>query len=84
MRLLRVLPKIGLTIVLGVTIVPSARAGGTNDERFAGLQLYAAGQYRDSDPLLRPGARPPQARSRDLAQARLVLPALERAAECTR
>ena len=37
MRLPRVVPKIGLMIVLGVTIVQSARAGGTNDARSTGL-----------------------------------------------
>jgi tetratricopeptide (TPR) repeat protein len=50
MRLPWVLPKICLIIVLGATFVPSARAGGTNDDRFTGLQLYAAGQYQAAIP----------------------------------
>jgi tetratricopeptide (TPR) repeat protein len=50
MRLLRIVLKISLTIVLGVTIVQSARAGGTNDARFTALRLYESGQFQAAVP----------------------------------
>ena len=50
MRLPRVMPKICLSIVLGVTIVPSVWAGGTNDDRLTGLRLYESGQYQAAIP----------------------------------
>jgi tetratricopeptide (TPR) repeat protein len=50
MRLPRVVSKICLTVILGVTMVQSARAGGTNDARFAGLRLYESGQFQAAIP----------------------------------
>jgi tetratricopeptide (TPR) repeat protein len=50
MRLPRVVLKICLTIALGLTIVESTRAGGTNDARFTGLRLYEAGQFQEAIP----------------------------------
>ena len=84
MRLPRVVPKICFTIVLGVTIVQMARAGGTNDARSTGLRLYESGQVPGRDPLLRPGSGTSQSRSRDLDQTRLVLSPGEPAPGCTR
>ena len=54
MRLPRVVLKIGLTIVLGVTIVEVALASGTNDARFdRSSRLYHVRESSGSDPLLR-------------------------------
>jgi tetratricopeptide (TPR) repeat protein len=50
MRLPTVVPNICVSIVLGLTFAPSARAGGTNDDRLAGLRLYANGQYQAAIP----------------------------------
>ena len=48
MRLPRVVLRIGLTIVLGLPVVPSVLAGGTNDARLTGLRLYAAGRFQEA------------------------------------
>ena len=50
MRLPRVIPKICFAIALGVTILPSARASGTNDARLMGIRLYESGQFQEAMP----------------------------------
>ncbi len=50
MRLPRVVPKIGLMMVLGLTIVQPARAGSTNDARSTGLRLYESGKFQQAVP----------------------------------
>ena len=84
MRLPRVVPKIGLTIVLGVTIVQSARAGGTNDERLTGFAFMRRGSSRRRSPT---STRCWHSHNRDLEiliKTRLVLSATEPAAESAR
>ncbi len=50
MRLPRVVLRIGLSIVLSVTIAATARARGTNDDRLQGLRLFESKQYIDAIP----------------------------------